>query len=184
MLPDDRTLHQTVFRALRAALALSASEADRHLLRAYAETPAAEPSPQTDVCYYFLQTDAQSRLLQETEVQNSQHHAYSYIPCRLILVFYGPSCESWAHRCRTFLYLDGRTSPRGILREAGLFPVPFPQPPSILYEETGKAFRKRADLTLDLRLLDDSAYGSAISHAPIPVDTIQTPPSVTIHVSE
>ena len=184
MSPDEAALQQTIFSALRSALSLSASEADQHILRAYTGVPAAEPSPTTDLCYYFLQTDPASKILQESDTRNSQYHAMTFIPCRLTLSFYGPSCESWAHRCRSFFFMDGASSPRRILREASLYPVPFPQPPSVIYEETGKTWRKRTDLVIDLRLLDDSAYGSAISGVPESIDTVQSVPDVKIHCSE
>ena len=183
MNPDEKGIHQAVFRALRAALCLSQSEADGALFRSWQDTPNAEPPRTQNLCYYALQTDPSAPLLQETSTEASASHADSFIPCRLLLTFYGPECESWAIRCRTFLFQDGASSPRRILRDAGLYPVPFPQPPSVLYEETGKAWRKRADLVIDLRLLDSSVYGSAITRTPQPVDTIETPPDVQIHLA-
>ena len=226
MYPDSAIIHQTLFSAIRAALALTASEADRCLLRAYTDIPAAEPPRTSNVCYYYLQTDPRAPLLQETSTalcdfasssdessaaENSaassdsagdsddtpassyaassqavsSHTAVdSFIPCRLILTFYGPDCESWAHRARTFLYLDGAGKPRQILRSAGLYPIPNPSPPSILYEESAKSFRKRADVTIDLRLLDFTAYGSAITQEPVTIDTVETTPDVQISVSK
>ena len=66
------------------------------------------------------------------------------------------------------LYLDGSGFPRQILREAGIYPIPDPPPPSILYEEEGSLWRRRADLTISLRVREEqrsSARGS-ITTAP------------------
>ena len=183
MIPDETAINRTIFRALTSALSLSASEANARIIRAYSDVPSAEPPLQRDAVYYYLQTDPEFPQLQETGTENNSAGVHSFIPCRLVLVFYGPSCESWAHRVRSFIFLDGPAHPRGILRSSGLYPVPDPQPPTIIYEETGKAWRKRADLVIDLRLTDDSTYGNVISHTPTPVDTIVTAPEVQIHRS-
>lgn len=74
---------------------------------------------------------------------------------RLIIVCYGPSCEEYANRIRSLLYLDGFGFPRQILRAAGIYPVPDPPQPSILHEEEGSLWRKRADLTVQLRVRDE-----------------------------
>ena len=192
MYPDSIIIHQTLFSAIRAALALTASEADRCLLRAYTDVPAAEPPRTSNVCYYYLQTDPRAPLLQETSTASTVTGSSgdsalsavdSFIPCRLILTFYGPDCESWAHRARTFLYLDGAGKPRQILRSAGFYPIPNPPPPSILYEESAKSFRKRADVIIDLRLLDFTAYGSATSLDPVPVGSVESTPDIRISVT-
>ena len=185
MSPDAQSLHLAIFSALCAALGLTAEEADIHLLRAWADQPPAEPPPSRNICYYWLQTDPSAPILQETSTSDSTAHADSMIPCRIVLVFYGPASEAWALRCRTFLFLDGADKPRSILRKAGLFLIPFPPAPTVLYEETGKARRKRADLVIAARLKDDSVHASVTdeSETPIPVETVETPPKVKIHRS-
>jgi hypothetical protein len=66
------------------------------------------------------------------------------------------------------LSLDGSGFPRQILRVAGIFPIPDPPPPSILYEEEGSLWRKRADLTITLRVRDEQTAPArnSISTAP------------------
>jgi hypothetical protein len=66
------------------------------------------------------------------------------------------------------LYLDGRGFPRQILRNAGIFPVPDPPQPSLLHEEEGSLWRKRADLTIQLRVRDEltAQARNSISTAP------------------
>ena len=58
--------------------------------------------------------------------------------------------------------------------------------PTVLYEETGKARRKRADLVIMARLKDDSVHASVTdeSETPIPVETVETPPKMKIHRSQ
>ena len=75
---------------------------------------------------------------------------------------------------RYFMDLDGAGLPRSILRKAGVWPVPSPPFPTILHEETGSLWRKRADLSITLRVLDRSRYST-------PQSPIQTPPPVIIH---
>ena len=70
------------------------------------------------------------------------------------------------------LYLDGSGFPRRILREAGIYPVPDPPQPSILYEEEGSLWRKRADLTISLRVQFET---QALSRG-----SIQSAPAVRI----
>ena len=175
MYPDDRTLYPAVFQALRAALLLSPEEASSHLFRAYANPPPVEPSTSEDFCYYHLQTDPNSAVLQETSLDSDTPEVFSFSPCTLTLVCYGPDCEAWAHRLQSFLFLDGAGEPRQLLRSVGLFPIPYRRPPSILFEESGKTFRKRADLVIPLRLRSNESYK--------PLPTIEVPPTVTLHYS-
>ena len=184
MLPDSENLCKAIYQALRAALGLSDSEANAHLFRAYQDPPPPEPEPGSNVCYYWLETDTGSSFLRETTVTDSVPEAASCILCRLILVFYGPDCETWAHRCRNFLFLDGAGMPRQILRSRGLFPVPDRGAPAIVYEEEGKTWRKRADLVLRASLLDHADYASVLNPGePIAVNTVSEAPEVFVQVS-
>ena len=184
MYPDSPNLYRAVWRALGSALALPEKEASVHILRAYADAPPAEPPPSETVCYYHLQTSAPSSMLEERSIQESSPFVSSFIPCSLILVFYGPSCEAWAHRCENFLFQDGPDSPRSILRSVGLYLIPSHSAPSILFEETGKTRRKRADLVIPARLLSNASYAPADSpDEPITVPIISDPPFVSIHLS-
>ena len=70
---------------------------------------------------------------------------------------------------------------RQILRAAGPYPVPSPAPPAVLFEETGKRFRRRADLTVDFRLFDEFAYGSVATGDPAPADVLASAPEIRIH---
>ena len=182
--PDSPDLHRAVWRALGSALALPEEEASVHILRAYTDTPPSEPPPSETVCYYHLQTAAPSSMPEERSVLDAVPFVSSFIPCCLILVFYGPSSEAWAHRCENFLFLDGPDSPRCILRTVGLYLIPSHPAPSVLFEETDKTHRKRADLIIQARLLSNASYAPADSpDEPITVPIISDPPTVSIHLS-
>jgi hypothetical protein len=71
------------------------------------------------------------------------------------------------------LFLDGAGFPRRILRDAGIYPVPDPPQPSILYEEEGSLWRKRADLTVSLRVRDEQRGPARCS--------IRTAPAIILH---
>ena len=94
---------------------------------------------------------------------------HRYLPYQLLIVCYGPSCEAYAHKIRSFLYLDGAGLPRQILRKAGIYPVPDPPAPLLLYEPEGSLWRRRADVAISLRVKDTLVYSlnrNAITSAP------------------
>ena len=74
---------------------------------------------------------------------------------------------------QAMLYLDGSGFPRRILRDAGIYPVPNPPQPSLLHEEEGSLWRKRADLTVSLRVRYEQTARTRGS--------IQSAPAVIIH---
>ena len=98
---------------------------------------------------------------------------YTTLKYQLIIVCYGPDAEEYALRIRSMLYLDGSGFPRRILREAGIYPVPDPPQPAILYEEEGSLWRKRADLTISLRV----QYAIQAPER----NSIMFPPAVLVH---
>ena len=98
---------------------------------------------------------------------------YTTLKYQLVIVCYGPACEEYARRIRSMFYVDGRGFPRQILRKTGIFPVPDPPPVSILHEEEGSLWRKRADLTVSLRVRDEQIAQARGS--------IQSAPAVVLH---
>ncbi len=101
------------------------------------------------------------------------HVVYTTLKYQLIIVCYGPACEEYANRIRTMLYADGFRLPRRILRSAGIYPVPDPPQPALLHEEEGSLWRKRADLTISLSVLDEQRSG--------PGGSVRTLPAVLLH---
>ena len=178
MFPDEREIQQAVYQALRAALGLTATEGSRHLARAYQDSPPGNPGPEANVCYYQLVTEAQGKMYTETTVNENVPCVFEFVPGRLVLVFYGPTCERWAHRCQEFLFLDGNGMPRQILREAGIFPVPNGYGPEVVYEESGKVWRKRADLVVQVRIRVNEEYGSVVSGTISEIGTIAEAPTI------
>lgn len=175
MISESSAFHTAIFDALCACLNLSAEEGIKLIHEAYAE-PENVPRPprNRNVIYWTVLQDLSSDPVSteyNAEAGNSGSHTptvYTTLKYQLIIVCYGPAAEEYANRIRLMLYLDGSAFPRRILRDAGIFPVPDPLPPSILYEEEGSLWRRRADLTIPLRVREEqhsSARGS-ITTAP------------------
>ena len=168
-----------IFDALCACLGLSAAEGIQLIHEAYTE-PENVPRPgrNRNVIYWSVLQDPgrNEGTAYNAEAGSGGSHTpvvYSTLKYQLIIVCYGPACEAYASRIRSMLFLDGAGFPRRILRSAGIFPVPDPPQPSILYEEEGSLWRKRADLTISLRVRDEQRGESRGS--------IRTAPAVIIH---
>lgn len=163
-----------VFDALCACLNLNknSAEAVRLVHEAYAEPENAPRPPRNrNVIYWTLVQDYTSDPVStscDTEGLGRSHTpvVYTTLKYQMIIVCYGPACEEYAQRIRSLLYLDGVDFPRQILRNAGIYPIPDPPQPVLLHEEDGSLWRKRADLTISLRVRDQQegqARGSIIT---------------------
>ena len=180
MISADQAFHMAIFDALCACLNLSAAEGIRLIHEAYAE-PENTPRPprNRNVIYWTVLHDPAPDPV-STEYSTEANSAGSHTPVvcttlkyQLVIVCYGPDAEAYAGRIRSMLYLDGAGFPRKILRDAGIYPVPDPPLPSILHEEEGSLWRRRADLTVSLRVREEqrsSARGS-----------LTTAPAVILH---
>ena len=175
MISESSAFHAAIFDALCACLNLSAAEGIKLIHEAYAE-PENTPRPprNRNVIYWTVMQDPASDPV-STEYSSEAGNSGSHTPTvcttlkyRLIIVCYGPAAEEYAQRIRSMLFLDGSGFPRRILREAGIFPVPDPPQPAILYEEEGSLWRKRADLTVSLRVREEqrAQCWGAIQSAP------------------
>ena len=174
-------MNETVFKALCACLGLSPSSAQAlSLIRQAYTDPENTPQPArtADVIYWSLSpeqgTDPAS--YNETAAASGSHKptVHHYLPYQLLIVCYGPGCEAYAHKIRSFLFLDGAGLPRQILRKAGIYPVPDPPAPQFLYEPEGSLWRRRADLTISLCIKDTLVYTSGRG-------AINSPPAIIIH---
>ena len=174
-------MNETVFKALCACLGLSPSSAQAlSLIRQAYTDPENTPQPArtADVIYWSLSpeqgTDPAS--YNETAASSGSHKptVHHYLPYQLLIVCYGPGCEAYAHKIRSFLYLDGAGLPRQILRKAGIYPVPDPPAPQLLYEPEGSLWRRRADLTIPLCIKDTLVYTAGRG-------AITTAPAVILH---
>ena len=162
---DELLFREAVFDALCACLNLNKTSAQAIALihEAYAE-PENVPRPprNRNVIYWTaLQDPAADPVSTASNAESASGTAthtpvvYTTLKYQLIIVCYGPACEEYALRIRHMLYLDGAGFPRRILREAGIYPVPDPPQPVLLHEEEGSLWRKRADLTVSLRVREE-----------------------------
>ena len=120
--------------------------------------------------------DVSALPLEESEISGGFPCFFRFAPYRLLLTFYGPSAETLAWQVYHRLYLDGYRSPRRVLREAGIYPVPDPPGPVFLWEEWEKEHRPRVDLTIPLRI---AATESDSAH---PADLVEVPPDIPLHI--
>ena len=169
-------MNETIFKTLCSCLGLSpSSEQALSLIRQAYTEPENNPQPArtADVIYWSLSPEAgeDPASYNETVASAGTHKptVHRSLAYQLLIVCYGPGCEAYAHKIRSFLYLDGAGLPRQILRKAGIYPVPDPPAPQLLYEPEGSLWRRRADLTIPLRIKETLIYSAnrnAIASAP------------------
>ena len=172
---ESSAFHTAIFDALCACLNLTESEGVELIHEAYAEPEnVPRPTRNKNVIYWTVLQDPSADPV-STEWNNETGTSGTHLPMvcttvkyNLVIVCYGPACEEYTRRIRHMFYLDGRFFPRQILRDAGIFPVPDPPEPSLLHEEEGSLWRKRADLSIRLRVRDEQMAQSrnAITTAP------------------
>ena len=180
MISESSAFHTAIFDALCACLNLTEAEGVKLIHEAYAEPEnVPRPARNKNVIYWTVLQDLSADPV-STEWNNETGASGSHVPTvcttvkyNLVIVCYGPACEAYASRIRHMLYLDGRGFPRQILRNIGIFPVPDPPQPALLHEEEGSLWRKRADLTISLRVRDEQQAQTR--------NSISTAPAVVIH---
>ncbi len=173
---ENSSFHTAIYDALCACLNLNKTSAAAAALihEAYAEPEnVPRPARNKNVIYWTVLQDPSSDPVStayQAEAGAGSHTpvVYTTLKYQLIIVCYGPACEDYALRIRHMLYLDGSGFPRRILRNAGIYPVPDPPQPTLLHEEEGSLWRKRADLTVSLRVREEerSQARSSITTAP------------------
>ena len=163
MISSDSAFNAAIFESLCACLELSFSSAEASfLIRPFPNDPESPPAPSriTNVIYYDVRPESapdagyQTFSSEDPTVSGTRPSVSTFLPYTLLLICYGPDCERNAHKVRSFLFLDGSGYPRSILRKSGIYPVPRPPMPILLYEEEGALLRRRADLTISLRVKD------------------------------
>lgn len=179
---SEQTLHIAVFDAICACLDLDcrSREAVSLIHEAYAEPEnVPRPARNRNAVYWTILRDPAADPVPAAYIPESAgagrntHVVYTTLKYQLVIVCYGPACEEYANRIRTMLYTDGFRRPRRILRAAGIYPVPDPPQPALLHEEEGSLWRKRADLTISLRVLDEQRSG--------PGGSVRTVPAVILY---
>lgn len=173
-----QTADQTVYLALASALGLDSArpETSLRIRRAYAN-PAPPPPPEDqDIVYYHLLPGPEPSLTESRLLPDGSRSVFRFSPFLLNLVFYGPGAEENAWRVRRRLYAEDRPEdPRRILRRRGIFPVPHPPGPCLVWENWKERHRPRADLVIRLRLriqeTDSAPSGCGV----------EQPPEILIH---
>ena len=153
MLSDASAFHTAIFDALCACLNLIASEGVKLIHEAYAEPEnAPRPARNKNVIYWTVLQDPASDPV-STEWNNGPATRGTHVPTvsttvkyHLDIVCYGPACETYSSR----------------------IPVPYSPQPLLLHEEEGSLWRRRADLTIQLRVRDEQTaqLRNSISIAP------------------
>lgn len=181
---ESSAFHTAIFDALCACFNLNPdSRAAFSLIHeAYAEPENAPRPPRNRNMIYWtvLQDYSTDPVSVAYGMENGNGGGHTPVVCstlkyQLVIVCYGPACEENALCIRSMLYLDGSGFPRKILRDAGIFPVPDPPQPSLFHEEEGSLWRKRADLTVSLRV-------RAVYRGP-EQGAVQSVPPVILHKS-
>ena len=169
MISSDSAFKTAIRSALCSCLNLASGSAEAlsMIREAYTE-PENSPRPDrsADVIYWSVSpaqdagTDYAVYSVEQATRGSHKPAVSRFLPYQLLLVCYGPNCESHAHQIRSFLFVDGSGFPRSILRKAGIYLVPDPAPPLLLYEPEGTLWRRRADLTVSIGVTDTLVYAA------------------------
>ncbi len=156
---ENLSLKQAIYHALCRSMGLTpgSAAADALIVPAYSEPELVPKVPRSrNVIYWHLEREegvappirmekATGREGNETVTAIRTVLHYS-----LMIVCYGPDAEENAHRIRAMIYVDGADKPRGLLRKAGIYAVPKPPQPQLLWEPEGSRWRRRADVVISL----------------------------------
>ncbi|MDO5435262.1 MAG: hypothetical protein Q4G19_02725 [Clostridia bacterium] len=164
-----------MYRAVCAALELDPDGEQAARMMRVAWTGQPRTPCDANVCYRYavIEPDGGTVYTQRSGTGRNATE-YVFVPYTLHLIFYGPDAMINALRARTgILRDDGARSPRAILRQAGIVPLPEPPLPAVMYEGYGNEWRLRADQTLPFRLLKLTRE--------CPEDPVTAPPRVTLY---
>ena len=174
----EHNFSEVIFTTLCACLGLleDSNEAARMIIPAYQEPENAAQAPRgRDLVYYYVMPEEMPEGSWETQERSEGCPVVNAFPAyTLLVVCYGPHCEENALTIRYFMGLDGAGMPRSILRKAGIWAEASPPAPTVMHEEAGSLWRKRADLVISLRVLERECYFS-------PQKTIRSIPEVVVH---
>lgn len=177
MIASSDQFTQVVYRALCACLSVDPESVEGAALvvPAYLEPePPPRPPRTQNIVYFTVQSeDVQEERFQQYE-DNRGFVIHSFLCYRLIVICYGPSAELNAHLIRSMIFIDGYGHPRYILRKAGIYPIPKNAQAVLLDELEGSLPRKRADLTVSIRVKDELT---------VTLPTVSVSPDVIIHTS-
>lgn len=114
-----------------------------------------------DVVYFYIAPEGVDENRFQTMDYENRHPAISvFLSCQLVLIVYGPNAYELVNRIRRNLYIDGHEMPLSILRRNNIYAVPDPPIPALTWEESGNRWRKRADLSISLRMAEKFVFSS------------------------
>lgn len=158
----------------------SSLESSEMIVPAY-QTPeiAFKPAPDRDMIYYDLVPESLQEFSKQyftyvTSRNIVRTKVMSFDPYRLNVICYGEHADNFGNIIRSFFMLDGNDLPRRRMRKKGIYPIPDPLPIIRGYEEDGSVWRKRADLSFPLFIINEATYNS-------PNDTLMYSPAVIMH---
>ena len=153
------TIIETIYQALCACFGFSPSseEAAALFCEAYLEGESIPQLPRNKDIIFYWEEPAPGALVVPQEYANMfpKFSMYNFPEHLLHVTCYGPNAVENAKKIRALLFLDGANCPRRILRQEGIYPVPEPDGPVQSFEQEGSLWRKRADLTVSLRVREE-----------------------------
>ena len=168
----DGALNEIFFQFLCACLGFdpATDEASSAIARAYDSTETnVQANPQRDIAYYYWECfDIETEQWVGVEYSSGNSgltaNVYSRLPIRLNVICYGPNANSWALSIRRFSILDGYGYPRQLLRSNGFRIMDSPKIPTTGFEEDGKIWRKRADVSIPMISSDEEIYNGTSAY--------------------
>ena len=138
-------------------------EAAGLIIPAYQEPEvAARPARERNVIYFSCDPVPGADLYDSMDVvvgnAGKRPRVTTLMTYRLVVVCYGPDSLENALAIRAFLFLDGNGMPKSMLRKAGFYPVLEPGAPVVGREPEGSLWRKRADVAVVLRTMEEQTY--------------------------
>ena len=171
-------MKRAIYEAICACFGMEpGSEEASILIREAYQEPENTPRPprNADVIYYTVQTDGMKEEAPAAyERVGGKWVVRRFSPWKMVVVCYGKNAVENARKIGAFLWLDGYSFPRKILREAGIYPVPDAMEPMEMYEAEGSLWRKRADLTIALRVEEEMVH-------PRKVGSVNSTPEIIVH---
>lgn len=153
---------ETIYKALCACFALhpDSEEASGLIREAYQEPENSPQAPrEQNVIYFHLEPNQDATAAEPYQEIKSSYPEYYWFPEYLLHVTcYGKDAYELAEQVRIFIYLPGSGNPKSILKKAGIYIMPNTREPEISYEPVASRWRRRADVTIHLRVDKKMTY--------------------------
>lgn len=170
-------LKSLLFTVLCRALALdeNAPASSAKVVPAYeAEAGPGRPIVDDVVYFYIIPESVDETRFQTMDYENKYPAISDFSSCQMVLIVYGPNASELAYTIRRNLYIDGHNMPLSLLRKHDIYAVPDPVVPALTWEEVGNRWRRRADLSISLRMAEKHVYNDQQG-------MVGMPPVIMIH---